>query len=227
MPKKEKEPKREVEIISTKYVTRVSHFTKEQPKRGVYHVSRCRYEDNGEEFEVSVLVCSPELQILAMARDEHDDYWGYHARWTDLDGNKEHELTIPAGDLEGDPLKVRRRLLDGGMSYLAPGTYTYDPVITYIRSDKPKPRCRIVSSPGWFKPPGRDAPLYVLPDGDVVGVRNKERVVLRNDDAQSRIRHRQIAGTLEEWQHVSPFPVRETPSSNIPCASPLPVPCSR
>jgi uncharacterized protein (DUF927 family) len=170
------------------------HVVQGKPDPGVYYVWFT--EKDGEIVEHSALVCSPELEVLEMARDGHDDNWQYYARWRDPDGN-EHEGFIAASWLEGGGAKVRQYLASGGLR-LSPAARQHDPLLDYIRSQQPKERCRIVSSPGWHKD------MYVLPDGDVVGARDGERVILHYGDAKSRIRRRQIAGTLEEWQtHVA------------------------
>jgi hypothetical protein len=192
-------PKRTPKSTNEFYIVQKpgEHTVPGEPDAGTYRIILNEYDD-GEVDEGSVWVCSPELEVLAMARDGRDDNWQYYVRWRDPDGN-EHEGLIPAEWLEGGGAKVRQYLASGGLLLAPTGRWTgNDPLIDYIRSEKPKGRLRIVSNPGWHKD------VYVLPDGDVVGARDGERVILHTADARSRIRRRQIAGTLEDWKaHVA------------------------
>jgi putative DNA primase/helicase len=168
------------------------HIVQGKPDPGVYYVWFTKKDD--VIVEHSMLVCSPELEILSLARDDYDGNWQYVAHWRDLDGNV-HEHPIAAGALEGDGLQVRRDLADGGLR-LIPAGKGHDPLIEYIRSRLPDERCRTVSSPGWHRG------MFVLPDGDVIGARDGERVILNNGGMQSRIRRSPTAGSLEEWKAI-------------------------
>ncbi len=137
-------------------------------------------------------ICS-RLDIVARTRDASGEEHGRLLRWVDADGLV-HEWAMPNRLLAGDRTAIREHLLALGLTI--PSTPAAKTGLNlYLATTQPQATARCVARIGWHEPAG--SPVFVLPDGTVIGNAGTEKVVYQTVGARA---HRfNVAGTAEDW----------------------------
>lgn len=134
--------------------------------------------------------------VLGKARDAGSNGWSLALEWADHDGVRHREL-IPGRLLHAEPGALETRLQEGGLFVSA------DPRDRMALRDalarlKTKARVRRASRCGWHPSPDGGSPVYVMPDGAIIG-RATEAVVLDGASPEMAARCGE-AGTLDGWK---------------------------
>ncbi len=153
---------------------------------GVYWAPK----DNGKGEEAAPLWLCGGLEVLASARDEDGGDWSIVVEFRDPDGRRKREI-IGKGELAGDGVDVRRRLMAAGLpvsSNKAARERLQAGLSAVICSE----RARLASSTGWR------GPLYVLPHR-TIGSGASERVIYRGRAGGT---HHGEAGSYDAWREL-------------------------
>ena len=130
------------------------------------------------------------FQVVASARDEEGGSWSTVVEFADLDGRKKREI-IGRGELAGDGVEVRRRLMDAGLP-ISSSRAARERLQAGLAGVICTNRVRLVASTGW------KGGLYVLPHCTVGGTAG-EGVIFRGRPGAT---HHGQAGSYSVWRDL-------------------------
>lgn len=160
---------------------------------GLFVMDRKQDDDDPASDDAGTRIAGS-LKVTARTRDEHGKSWGQRVEWSDHDGNT-HAWNMPLNLMAGDPVVIRKQLLDGGL-YLSTTRRAQQQLARYLSDAKPKRRYSVASRGGWHVNAGRTA--FVLPELTLVA-EGKADIFLQTDNPAMNPPIAQ-AGTLKEWQ---------------------------
>ena len=165
-------------------------------ERGWYRQPPGRSQE-GEEREERY-VCGP-FEVVAEARDPEGLGWSLVVQFTDRDG-KRHREVIGRGELAGEGIDVRRRLLDAGLriSTTKAAKEDFGVLLAGLQTSA---RARLTSACGWHD--GR----YVLPSG-TVGGDGSETVLWKGRPGAT---YHARAGSYQAWREKVAAPMAGNP----------------
>ncbi len=153
---------------------------------GVYWAPK----DNGKGEEAPPLWLCGGLEVLASARDEDGGDWSTVVEFRDPDGKRKREI-IGKGELAGDGVDVRRRLMAAGLP-VSSNKAARERLQAGLAAVHCSERARLASSTGWREP------LYVLPHR-TIGSGAREPVIYRGRAGGT---HHGEAGSYDAWREL-------------------------
>jgi uncharacterized protein (DUF927 family) len=145
-------------------------------------------QDNGKGEEAPATWLCGRLDVLASARDEDGGDWSTVVQFRDPDGRVKREI-IGKGELAGDGVDVRRRLMSAGLPVSSNKT-ARERLQAGLGAVICTDRARLASSTGWR------GPLYVLPH-KTIGSGASEPVIYRGRTGGT---HHGEAGSYDAWR---------------------------
>jgi len=140
-------------------------------------------------------ICDP-FELVALGRDTDGLGWSLVIEFQDQDGRRHREL-IGRGELAGDGVDVRRRLLDAGL-HIGSTKAAKENFAFLLSSIKTTARARLTASCGWHS--GR----YVLPHVTIGGDAT-DTVIWRGRPGAT---YHAKGGTYEAWRERVAAPMR-------------------
>jgi hypothetical protein len=134
--------------------------------------------------------------VLGRTRDAGSNGWGLALEWGDDDGAPHREL-IAGRLIHAEPGALETRLHEGGL-FVSPDPGDRLALRDALAGLKATARVRLVKCCGWHMPPGGGAPVFILPDGTMIGPA-AEPIILEGASPDLAARCGK-AGTPEGWQ---------------------------
>jgi uncharacterized protein (DUF927 family) len=147
-------------------------------------------KDNGKGEEAAPIWLCGAVDVIASARDEEGGDWSTVVEFRDPDGKRKREI-IGKGELAGDGVDVRRRLMAAGLP-VSSNKAARERLQAGLAAVTCSERARLASSTGWR------GPLYVLPHR-TFGSGAREPVIYRGRAGGT---HHGEAGSYEAWREL-------------------------
>eukprot|EP01037_Dinobryon_pediforme_P016102 gene16102-16278_t len=148
----------------------------------------------GDEPPPALRLCDP-FEVVAEARDTEGQGWSLVIAFNDRDGKRHREL-VGRGELAGEGIEVRRRLLDAGL-HIASTKAGKDNFIFLLSSIRTTARARLTASCGWHNA------RYVLPHV-TIGGDAADTVIWKGRTGAT---YHAKAGTYEAWRNQVAAPM--------------------
>ena len=129
------------------------------------------------------------FEVIAEARDSDGLGWSLVLEFVDRDRRKHREL-VGRGELAGEGVDVRRRLMDAGLR-MATGKSARERFLSLLASIVTDARAQVVASCGWHQ--GR----YILPNKTIGGAPDADKVIWRGRPGAT---YHKEAGSYDAWR---------------------------